>query len=192
MVTKDSMGAPPSEDTNALTNALAVQLSVMAVGSSGSAASTGASPTTDIVKEAKKEAEGPAFVVVDTIEKVESALRSLRTASVVAFDAEGVSLCRDGPLTVASFLDISSAPTLASSPKNTDVNNPPGFLFDVVALGKVSFISAAKSLLESPDVLKVSFDCRTDSDALWHQFGIKLTNVLDLQVSTFLSFHLNV
>ena len=39
-----------------------------------------------------------------------------------------------------------------------------------------------KKLLEDPTVTKVTFDCRTDSEALWHQFNVRLQGTLDLQV----------
>ena len=40
-----------------------------------------------------------------------------------------------------------------------------------------------KSVLEDADVTKVIHDCRQDSAALWYQFGIKLNNIFDTQVS---------
>jgi exonuclease 3'-5' domain-containing protein 1 len=61
-------------------------------------------------------------------------------------------------------------------------------LFDVLALGgaatfgTVELGTPLRALLESPDVIKVTFDCRADSDALFHQFQVRLTGVLDLQV----------
>ena len=39
-----------------------------------------------------------------------------------------------------------------------------------------------KKLLEDPMVTKVTFDCRTDSEALWHQFKVRLQGTLDLQI----------
>ena len=56
-------------------------------------------------------------------------------------------------------------------------------MIDVQALGgPAAFASGLGRLLESPDVRKITFDCRADSDALWHQFRVRLTNVLDVQV----------
>ena len=52
----------------------------------------------------------------------------------------------------------------------------------MLALGSAAFTGGLKKLLESEHLLKVTFDCRADSDALWHQYGVRLTNVLDVQV----------
>lgn len=40
-----------------------------------------------------------------------------------------------------------------------------------------------RSILESDAVTKLMCDCRMDSDALYHQFGIACRNVLDLQIA---------
>ena len=42
--------------------------------------------------------------------------------------------------------------------------------------------SSFRSLLEDPNVVKVTFDCRSDSDALFHQFGVTIQGVLDIQI----------
>ena len=39
-----------------------------------------------------------------------------------------------------------------------------------------------RSLLEDKSITKITFDCRSDSDALFHQFGVTLSGVLELQV----------
>ena len=39
-----------------------------------------------------------------------------------------------------------------------------------------------KTILENPLIAKITFDCRADSDALYHQFQVKLEGCLDLQV----------
>lgn len=46
-----------------------------------------------------------------------------------------------------------------------------------------AFLPQLKSILEDVNVTKVMHDCRQDSAALFYQFGIKLQNVLDTQVS---------
>jgi ribonuclease D len=40
-----------------------------------------------------------------------------------------------------------------------------------------------RSILESEVVTKLTCDCRMDSDALYHQFGVACRNVLDLQIA---------
>ena len=39
-----------------------------------------------------------------------------------------------------------------------------------------------QSILESTTQEKLMFDCRGQSDALWHQFQVKLAGVLGLQL----------
>ena len=39
-------------------------------------------------------------------------------------------------------------------------------------------------MLQSTAVLKLIFDCRADSDALYHQFGVSMQHVYDVQVGT--------
>ena len=62
------------------------------------------------------------------------------------------------------------------------------YLVDVHALGAAAFDTAAsdgptfRAILESPDVTKVFFDVRNDSDALHAHFGIRLRGVEDVQL----------
>ena len=56
------------------------------------------------------------------------------------------------------------------------------YIFDIPKIGKTVFISCLKSILESKSQEKLMFDCREQSDALWHQFQVKLSGVLDLQL----------
>ncbi len=46
-----------------------------------------------------------------------------------------------------------------------------------------------KGLLESPHIRKLMFDPRQDSNALWHQYGVLLENVLCLQVAEVSVYH---
>ncbi len=111
-------------------------------------------------------------VLVDTRQAVTSALLALASAQTIAVDCEGVDLDRNGKLCL-----------LALSPSVEKV-----YLFDVSVLGKDAFTSEAagvtvKGLLESSTVRKLLYDVRADSDALYHQFGVRLAGVLDLQVA---------
>uniref|UniRef100_A0A7M5UW67 3'-5' exonuclease domain-containing protein n=1 Tax=Clytia hemisphaerica TaxID=252671 RepID=A0A7M5UW67_9CNID len=56
------------------------------------------------------------------------------------------------------------------------------FLIDVLVLGNNAFAYGLKEILESTEVVKLMFDCRRDSDTLWQEFGVRLTNVLDMQL----------
>lgn len=109
---------------------------------------------------------------VKTKSEFEDMMNTLKELSIVAIDAEGVQLSRTGPLTILSIGGIDKT--------------APIYVVDVQTLGAdVVFTDATgslKSLLENAQITKVTFDCRSDSDALWHQFGVSLTGVLELQV----------
>ena len=83
----------------------------------------------------------------------------------LAVDCEGVNLSRKGALTII---------TVATEEK--------AYIFDVLTLGKAVFTGGFGEILEDKSREKLMFDCRQDSDALWHQFNVKLTGVLDLQL----------
>ncbi|XP_028413299.1 piRNA biogenesis protein EXD1-like [Dendronephthya gigantea] len=85
--------------------------------------------------------------------------------SLVAVDCEGVSLSRKGELTILSIATREKA-----------------YIFDVFKVGRAIFDSGLREILEDETQEKLMFDCRQDSDALWHQFNVKLAGVLDLQL----------
>lgn len=88
-------------------------------------------------------------------------------------DLEGVELVRDGTV---SFLQI-YVKRLAKV-----------YILDVHTLGKTAFetpgscITTLRCNLESPDIGKVFFDCRNDSDALYPHLDIALRSVIDIQL----------
>jgi hypothetical protein len=85
--------------------------------------------------------------------------------NLLAVDCEGVSLSRKGELTILSIATREKA-----------------YLFDVLKIGKAIFSGGLQEILEDSTQEKLMFDCRQDSDALWHQFNVKLAGVLDLQL----------
>jgi hypothetical protein len=85
--------------------------------------------------------------------------------NLLAVDCEGVSLSRKGELTILSIATREKA-----------------YLFDVLKIGKAIFSGGLPEILEDSTQEKLMFDCRQDSDALWHQFNVKLAGVLDLQL----------
>ena len=124
--------------------------------------------------------EGPR-VLCDTHAKVANALAQLSCLNEITCDCEGVDLSRTGPVTLLQLSGTHPTPSGCL---------PQVFLFDVLALGPTIFDidptegngHTLKGLLEHPSYLKITFDCRSDSDALYHQFGVVLRNVLDVQV----------
>jgi len=103
------------------------------------------------------------------IEALRACAEALRAAAVVAVDCEGVLMSRTGPVTV-----------LQCATKEVI------YLIDVQDLGSDAFgargSGGVRDVLESPDILKLMFDCRMDSDALFHQFDVRLEHVLDVQL----------
>jgi len=62
------------------------------------------------------------------------------------------------------------------------------YIVDVHKLQSAAFNTATadgttlKSILESTGIIKVFFDLRNDSDALYHHFGVRLCGVEDIQL----------
>ena len=94
----------------------------------------------------------------------------MKCHNVLAFDCEGVKLGRGGKMTLVQI-----------GAKSDTV-----YLFDVLVLGKDLFSAGMKDILESPNIYKYMYDCRWDSDSLYHEFNVKLTNVLDMQLFEFI------
>ncbi|WCJ29556.1 hypothetical protein M5689_011182 [Euphorbia peplus] len=90
---------------------------------------------------------------------------SPHTPLIIAFDCEGVDLCRHGTLCI---MQIAFPDAI--------------FLVDAIQGGDV-LIKACKPALESSYITKVIHDCKRDSEALYFQFGIKLHNVFDTQIA---------
>lgn len=104
----------------------------------------------------------------DTVLK--TCVEAMREADVVAVDCEGVMMSRTGPITVLQC---------ATRDKI--------YLIDIQALGVQAFgargSGGVRDLLESREApLKLMFDCRMDSDALFHQYDVRLENVMDVQI----------
>jgi exonuclease 3'-5' domain-containing protein 1 len=88
-------------------------------------------------------------------------------------DLEGINLSRHGSI---SILQLHVLPTDKT------------YLVDVHTLGAEAFSTVAKnghtlkSILESEQISKAFFDIRTDSDALYSLYGIKVAGICDIQL----------
>jgi len=94
------------------------------------------------------------------------AAREILDHKMIAVDCEGVNLGRSGKLTLIQ---------VATAEKS--------YLFDSLVGGKEIFDHGLRQVLEDKNVMKVMHDCRLDSDALFHEFNVKLNNVFDTQVA---------
>ncbi|PFX34136.1 Exonuclease 3'-5' domain-containing protein 1 [Stylophora pistillata] len=102
-------------------------------------------------------------VLQEAISEIKQKIAERNT--LLAVDCEGDSLSRKGALTII---------TVATAEKV--------YIFDVQKLGQRVFTSGLGEILEDKSREKLMFDCRQDSDALWHQFQVKLGGVLDIQL----------
>ncbi|CAG8219518.1 unnamed protein product [Penicillium salamii] len=123
------------------------------------------------------ESAGVETVVIDSVSLIQSvidAVIQLRTDIPPLFiDLEGVELGRHGSISIMSFylpsckrvylIDIYRLKTEAFSAVNSD--------------GK-----SLKSILESSVIMKVLFDVRHDSDALFSHYGISVDGIKDVQL----------
>ncbi|CAL6286741.1 unnamed protein product [Bathycoccus prasinos] len=107
------------------------------------------------------------FIDSYTSEASTQCVLELKRAKVIAYDCEGVRLSRTGKITLLQI----------AIPKKI-------FLIDVMTIGgKEVFIDGGlKDIIESEEILKLAYDVRMDSDALFHQHDVVLKNVLDLQL----------
>ncbi|GIL77357.1 hypothetical protein Vretimale_2816 [Volvox reticuliferus] len=137
-------------------------------------------------------------------------LKSLSTAKQIALDSEGISLGRNGKLCLLSvapapapdappempapvfLLDVTSLSTLAFTHKPGQPL-PAGRGSRSRSRGAATATSSGsshpsglrclKEMLECPSVTKLFYDVRCDAEALYHQHGVNLKGVVDLQLS---------
>ena len=115
--------------------------------------------------------------LVDSTTTITSLLDTLATLPTsppaLYLDLEGINLSRQGSISIVQLF----------VPLQNHV-----FLIDVHVLGEAAFSTQSssgqtlKDILESPDIPKVFFDVRNDSDALYSHFNISLAGVQDLQL----------
>ncbi|CAG2246093.1 EGL [Mytilus edulis] len=109
------------------------------------------------------------YKYITNTEEQESAVKeinnALSTEKIIAIDLEGANLSRAGSITLLAIATRSQI-----------------YLFDVLKLGPATFDKGLKEILEDDAINKLLFDCREDSDALWHLFDVNLKGVLDIQL----------
>ena len=106
------------------------------------------------------------FIIVNDLKTVAQFL-TCPSYSAISLDLEGQNLCRHGEIyTIQAFI-----PTLQSA-----------FIFDCRKLDKSDVVDCFKRILSDSNIMKYMFDCRSDADALYHQYGLLLNNVIDIQL----------
>lgn len=111
-------------------------------------------------------------VLISTVLECQNATKFLQRYSEIAIDMEGVAHGRDGSLSLIQMTAGSRVP-----------NHMTVFLFDITVLGRAAFEEGGlRQLLEEKHIQKVVFDVRTDADSLFHNYGVEMCNVYDIQV----------
>ncbi|KAK4188255.1 ribonuclease H-like domain-containing protein [Podospora australis] len=108
-------------------------------------------------------------------------LAAFPSTTTIYLDLEGTNLSRRGTLSIITML----------LHPQSEV-----YLIDVATLGSAAFTESAsdagiakpstsctlKGILEDSSIQKCLWDVRNDADALWSLYGVKLANVLDIQL----------
>lgn len=157
------------------------------------AAGAGPSPRTEI------EVHGINVIMVNSLPKLAVAIQQLSRYETLAIDLEGVSLGREGEIAIIQIstarrsdvylidvcalgqdafdhrtaLDSEAGTVDTSSAASAGIGS---------ASGGYPRVTSLRMLLEDPAVTKLLWDVRSDSNALFFLFGIRLAGVLDLQV----------
>ncbi|KAI0092671.1 ribonuclease H-like domain-containing protein [Irpex rosettiformis] len=119
----------------------------------------------------------PHTVFCGTVKSVKDAQKVLSTSQTIFMDCEGVELGVDGGS--LSILSLGVIPP--NSPQTLNI-----YLIDVAHLS-LGHMRPVYDLLASRNVTKVVWDGRMDYSALCHNFGVRMQNVIDLQIVDILS-----
>jgi hypothetical protein len=113
----------------------------------------------------RESSRNPNILVVNDAVSLEMSKLEIAGEACLSLDCEGINLGRQGKV---SLVQISTANRC--------------FLFDVLTETPQSeMIIYLKTVLEDASITKIIHDCRADSDALHHLFGIDLKGVHDTQ-----------
>ncbi|KAG8813423.1 hypothetical protein FRC17_001581, partial [Serendipita sp. 399] len=128
----------------------------------------------------------------DTAATLDLALSALIKADVIFLDCEGKDLGEVGGR--LSLISLGAVREIPSSGGQTHLDV---FLIDAIALatnnnddgrsGGGGLLEPIYELLRRETVLKVGYDLRMDVAEFWHGHGVKIENVLDLQVADILA-----
>jgi ribonuclease D len=108
------------------------------------------------------------YTIIDHKSSCSDICRELMNESIVSIDLEGVNLGRTGKICLLQLACMDGRV----------------FLFDIYALGEDAFIGdfSLRTILESESIIKLMYDCRSDCDALFHQYRVLPVRIFDLQV----------
>ncbi|KAF2444194.1 hypothetical protein P171DRAFT_455070 [Karstenula rhodostoma CBS 690.94] len=133
--------------------------------------------------------------LVSTVTELAQVLDRLNLSTTVPphlyIDIEGVNLSRNGSISVFTLfdrtqkyvylIDVHSLGFAAFTTHSATCATFKDSGFEAIGADAARYITL-KTILESPEIPKVFFDVRNDSDALFAHFGIRLQGVQDLQM----------
>ena len=111
----------------------------------------------------------PRPLLCDSEATLATALPFLQGCSTLILDCEGLQLGQRG-----GSLSLVTLRTTAPSPIRT-------YIIDITSLPRTA-LQPVFDILRSPTACKVLFDGRMDYSALYHEYGVELTNLLDVQL----------
>ncbi|EIM86579.1 uncharacterized protein STEHIDRAFT_156887 [Stereum hirsutum FP-91666 SS1] len=111
-------------------------------------------------------------MLCDNVASVSIAITVLESSPTIILDCEGRDLGEKGG--ALSIIILSTTSTTASTALT--------FLIDVLRLSPTQ-LQSIYDLLSSPHITKVVFDGRMDYSALYHECGVEVHNVLDMQLA---------
>lgn len=111
----------------------------------------------------------PEPVLCDTDAILDRALPNLQASSTLIFNCEGVNLGERG-----GFLSLITLRTIHPSSSQC-------YLIDIVRLSPAA-LSHVFTLLRSSSILKIVFDGRMGFSSLYHEYGVEIQGILDLQL----------
>jgi ribonuclease D len=106
-------------------------------------------------------------IFIDKSSEAAEICKYLSEKTLLGFDMEGLGLGRNG---TTSLLQLSASADEV-------------YVFDVLALGHELFsASHLLPILSSHNIIKLCYDCRCDAEALFHQHGVLVNGLYDLQI----------
>lgn len=130
--------------------------------------------TQKLRRKPKRQAE--AYELIESVDDCKDVIRELREKAerqkplVLSLGCKGVRLRNGGPMTLLKMSTMQGVAyifDLLATPDKKDMFNEGGL----------------KEILEDEEIVKVTYDCRTEQKALYSQFDVVLRNVFDVSIA---------
>jgi hypothetical protein len=109
------------------------------------------------------------YTIIKDSKDINSLERKFQTNNFNEYsvDLEGESLCRDGKILNIQIFVIETNEII---------------IFDCMKLSIIDIKQVLAPIFENCMIVKYMFDCRSDVDALYHQYNIKMQGIVDVQL----------